>query len=389
LFLGASMPVQHSNQSTRADSNDAGAIQPSEWNADHKLVGFLAVLDQVAATPNVVVTLDGAGNALLTPTANFAPSFSPVFTGAPTAPTPGQTVNSNQIVTAAYVKTAIANLIASAPGTLDTLNELATAIGDDPNFSATITASLGNRLRLDAAGGYTTAQQLQGRVNLGLATVAATGSYADLANLPTLGTAAAKNVGASAGNVVQLDGTGKLPAVDGSQLTNVTAQIAVGLVGFFPANAPPAGWLPLDGSLASRATYAALWSYAQASGNLAASDAAWTSNSAFGQFSPGDGATTFRVPDCRGEFIRGWDNGRGVDAGRALGSWQVDLYKNHSHTASSTTTGGSGAAGNIQTGGTTTTPTGNVGVQITVAQSTTGGPETRPRNNAFLMCIKY
>jgi len=54
-----------------------------------------------------------------------------------------------------------------------------------------------------------------------LATVATTGAYSDLTGTPTLGTAAAEDVGTSAGNVVQLDGTAKLPAVDGSQLTNL------------------------------------------------------------------------------------------------------------------------------------------------------------------------
>jgi hypothetical protein len=57
----------------------------------------------------------------------------------------------------------------------------------------------------------------------GLATVASTGAYSDLSGTPTLGTAATEDVGTGAGNVVQLDGTGKLPAVDGSQLTNLPA----------------------------------------------------------------------------------------------------------------------------------------------------------------------
>ena len=54
-----------------------------------------------------------------------------------------------------------------------------------------------------------------------LATVATTGAYSDLSGTPTLGTAAAEDVGTSANNVVQLDGSARLPAVDGSQLTNL------------------------------------------------------------------------------------------------------------------------------------------------------------------------
>jgi hypothetical protein len=59
-----------------------------------------------------------------------------------------------------------------------------------------------------------------------LATVATTGAYSDLTGTPTLGTAAAEDVGTSAGNVVQLNGSAQLPAVDGSLLTNVSATVA-------------------------------------------------------------------------------------------------------------------------------------------------------------------
>ncbi|RXG87647.1 hypothetical protein [Bradyrhizobium vignae] len=197
------MPIKHTHQSASADSTDAGVIQPSHWNADHNLEGMLALLDVAAPTPNVVFTLNGSAQLQLLPYSSFAPSFSPAFTGVPTAPTPAAGVNTTQIATMEALQTAIANLVASAPGTLDTLNEIATALGDDPNFSATITASLGNRLRIDAAQGLTSGQQAQGRSNLGLGTVA------------TL------NVGTGANNIVQLDGSSKLPAVDGSQLTGI------------------------------------------------------------------------------------------------------------------------------------------------------------------------
>lgn len=59
------------------------------------------------------------------------------------------------------------------------------------------------------------------RASLGLSSVASTGAYSDLTGRPTLGTAAALNVGMGANNVVQLDGSGRLPAIDGSQLTNL------------------------------------------------------------------------------------------------------------------------------------------------------------------------
>jgi hypothetical protein len=67
-----------------------------------------------------------------------------------------------------YIDTKVAALVSSAPGTLDTLNEIATALGDDPSFATTMTASLGNRLRVDAAQGLSGPQQVQGRANLGV-----------------------------------------------------------------------------------------------------------------------------------------------------------------------------------------------------------------------------
>ncbi|MCW2480475.1 hypothetical protein [Candidatus Symbiopectobacterium sp. NZEC135] len=74
--------------------------------------------------------------------ADYAPLANPVLTGTPTAPTAAQTVNNTQIATTAFVKAAIAALVDSSPGALDTLNELAAALGDDPNFAATMNAAL-------------------------------------------------------------------------------------------------------------------------------------------------------------------------------------------------------------------------------------------------------
>lgn len=73
------------------------------------------------------------------------------------------------------ISTATAALVASAPSTLDTLNELATALGDDPNFATTTSTALGNRLRVDAAQTLTAAQQQQAQTNLGVYSVAQIG----------------------------------------------------------------------------------------------------------------------------------------------------------------------------------------------------------------------
>ena len=88
-----------------------------------------------------------------------------------------------------YVDTAIANTVDSAPETLNTLNELAAALGDDANFATTTSTALGNRLRVDtAAQGLTSTQKTNAKTNLGLATVASTGAYSDLTGTPTIPT---------------------------------------------------------------------------------------------------------------------------------------------------------------------------------------------------------
>ena len=78
--------------------------------------------------------------------ADYAPLASPALTGAPTAPTPGQAVNSTQIATTAYVKAALAALVDSSPAALDTLKELAAALGNDPNFATTTTNALAGKM---------------------------------------------------------------------------------------------------------------------------------------------------------------------------------------------------------------------------------------------------
>lgn len=75
--------------------------------------------------------------------------------------------------TETYVDTQISNLVASAPSALNTLNELAIALGNDANFATTISTSLGNRLRIDVNNqGLNATQQGNGRTNLGLGTIA-------------------------------------------------------------------------------------------------------------------------------------------------------------------------------------------------------------------------
>ena len=92
----------------------------------------------------------------------------------------GTYLTSNSYATQSYVSTQINNLVSGAPGLLDTLDELAAALGDDPNFATTVTTALGNRLRIDTASqGLTGTQQGYGRTNLGLGSLSTLSSIGD------------------------------------------------------------------------------------------------------------------------------------------------------------------------------------------------------------------
>ncbi|MEJ1402587.1 MAG: phage tail protein [Candidatus Sedimenticola sp. (ex Thyasira tokunagai)] len=176
-------------------------------------------------------------------------------------------------------------------------------------------------------------------------------------------------------NVIEEDG-GVLDKGDNTQLlTKIQALIAAGQQSGIPcggviawtSSTPPDDYVECNGSAINRTTYADLFAII---GTL---------------FGAGDGATTFNLPDMRGEFIRGWDHSRGIDAGRALGSNQTDDYKSHSHslTASSTAEGtASDIDRNDGVGSLTSRPR-------SISTNASGGSETRPRNIAMMFCIKY
>ncbi|HAW7311793.1 TPA: phage tail protein [Escherichia coli] len=107
-----------------------------------------------------------------------APLSSPALTGTPTAPTAAQSVNNTQIATTAFVKSAIAAMVGSAPAALDTLNELAAALGNDPNFATTMLNALSGKQPLD-----NTLTNLSGKDVAGLLT------YLGLGELSLAGTA--------------------------------------------------------------------------------------------------------------------------------------------------------------------------------------------------------
>lgn len=148
----------------------------------------------------------------------------------------------------------------------------------------------------------------------------------------------------------------------------------VGQVCFFGMATAPDGFLYCDGSAISRTTYTSLFT---AIGTL---------------YGTGDGSTTFNLPDLRGEFIRGWDDGRGVDSGRVFGANQAADNAPHSHGVSDPGHAHTYPNGGISGGGAPVLSNG-VGYNSSTSAALTGisikssGAEGRPRNIAMLACI--
>ncbi|WVQ00133.1 tail collar domain containing protein [Synechococcus phage MA10] len=169
------------------------------------------------------------------------------------------------------------------------------------------------------------------------------------------------------------------PAAYAASVSSLGIGNPPGTVITFAGSTAPTGYLECSGQQVDRVTYADLFA------------AVGTT------FGVGDGTTTFNLPDLRGEFVRGWDNGRGIDSGRAFGSTQNSANLAHSHTitdpghqhnATLTDDTRNVADGGV-TGGNvpTTAVTDNAVTGITVDSD--GGTEARPRNIALLYCIKF
>ena len=138
----------------------------------------------------------------------------------------------------------------------------------------------------------------------------------------------------------------------------------VGAIVTYPVDSIPSHCLECNGATISRGTYPELFT---------------AIGTTYGE---GDGSTTFKIPDLRGEFIRGWDNSRGVDIGRTFGSSQVDAFKSHNHSFSATGADASNTATYLSHGGT-------ANFDLTTITNSTGDVETRPRNVAMMFCIVY
>ncbi|CAD5477852.1 phage tail protein [Escherichia coli] len=258
------------------------------------------------------------------PHSQYAPKESPTFTGTPKAPTPAAGNNTTQVATTAFVQAALTALINGAPATLDTLKEIAAAINNDPKFSTTINNALALKAPLSspALTGTPTAPTAAQSVNN---TQIATTAFVKSAIAGMVGSAPAaldtlNELAAALGNDPNF-ATTMLNALAGKQpldntLTNLSGKDVAGLLAYlglgegsalpvgvpvpWPSATPPTGWLKCNGAAFSPEEYPEL----------------------------AKAYPTNKLPDLRGEFIRGWDDGRGIDTNRSLLSSQGDAIRN-------------------------------------------------------------
>lgn len=191
--IASSNSALNADSSAKASSDSANAAAISEKNSANSETSARQSAENAASSLEKLETVD------LPLKADLA---SPSFTGSPKVPTAAQGNSSQIIASTSFVQTAIAALVASAPGTLDTLKELAAALGNDPNFATTITNLIAGKLDKTAnavsatkavqdvdgnniVSTYATKTEMTGGITK-LSTVASTGSYSDLLNKPTI-----------------------------------------------------------------------------------------------------------------------------------------------------------------------------------------------------------
>ena len=196
----------------------------------------------------------------------------------------------------------------------------------------------------------------------------------------------------SAGQLLTSNGTGAAPTFQ----TSGAAVVAVGTVIWYAGSTAPTGYLKANGD-----------SIANGSG---------TTQGVTANFAALYAIVGANLPDLRGEFVRGWDDGKGTDSGRSIRSTQAEAYKEHNHPSDISVShdvddpghqhdialksGSDSEADAIATGksdhahgGNRPTQSETTGIDIDISASidvnNSGGTETRPRNVALLACIKY
>jgi len=195
-----------------------------------------------------------------------------------------------------------------------------------------------------------------------------------------VGTTAQRPTGAT-GDIRFNSTLSKVETYSGSVWESVGG-VPAGSVTCFAHSSVPSGWLECNGANVSRSTYATLF---------AAIGTTWGT---------GDGSSTFTIPNCAGEFIRGWDNGRGVDSGRAIATAQSDQNKQHNHSVTDPGHTHTWSRQDAQNDVNyrpwpasnddckeTIANTGSSTTGISIANS--GGAEARPRNISMMYIIKY
>lgn len=141
---------------------------------------------------------------------------------------------------------------------------------------------------------------------------------------------------------------------------------AAGLIYVFAGSTAPTGFLKCNGASLSTSTYANLFG-------------------AIG-YAYGGSGSNFNVPDLRGYFVRGWDDGRGVDSSRTLGSSQADAYQQHRHSLQRGTSENGCCRDD---GGAPQVDCSNLCGMSGSVMNATGGNETKPRNYAMMFIISY
>lgn len=156
--------------------------------------------------------------------------------------------------------------------------------------------------------------------------------------------------------------TGVLPVANGGT--------PIGSFMWHTASTPPTSYLEANGAAISRTTYASLFAVIGTT------------------YGSGDGSTTFNLPNVSGYFVRGWDNGRGVDSGRAFGSNQTNSIQSHTHGMWQAMSRDS-AQGDPNASSAGTFSGGPGQFYSHPNTDSAGSTETRPVNIAFLPCIRY